>query len=118
MSLINKWILVKRNYKIPKIQSTELKKINKPKCPSVDTSAPLGRKKKASTSGEKVERGNGRDGGTSSCIGRGKRTKALRASRKNGNRQPQEIEGCGDPPECTKDLGGKRLLGIKGRHLS
>jgi hypothetical protein len=31
------------------------------------------------------------------------RTEALRASRKNGKRQPQEI-GWGDPPKCTKDL--------------
>jgi hypothetical protein len=32
------------------------------------------------------------------------------------NRQPQEI-GWGDPPECSRDLGGKRLSGIKGRDL-
>ena len=33
----------------------------------------------------------------------------MRSSRKNGNRQPQEIGGCGDPPECPRDLGGERL---------
>ena len=45
------------------------------------------------------------------------RTEALRASRKNGNRQPQEIGGWGDPPECTRDLGGERLSGLKGKDL-
>jgi hypothetical protein len=37
-------------YRIPKIQSTELIKVNKLKCPSEDASIPLGRKKKAITS--------------------------------------------------------------------
>ena len=41
-----------KKYRIPKIQSTELKKVNKLKCPSEDTSVPLGREKKAITSGE------------------------------------------------------------------
>ena len=40
-------------------------------------------------------------------------TEAQRDSRKNENRQPWEIGGWGDPPECTRDLGGERLLGIK-----
>ena len=39
-------------YRIPKIQSTELKKVNKLKCPSEDPSVSLGREKKAVTSGE------------------------------------------------------------------
>jgi hypothetical protein len=43
-------------YRIPKIQSTELKKVNKLKCPSKDTSVPLGREYKAITVG--------REGGT------------------------------------------------------
>jgi len=34
-------------YRISKIQSTELKKINKLKGPSEDTAVPLGREKKA-----------------------------------------------------------------------
>jgi hypothetical protein len=59
--LTNKWILAKKKkrkkkYRIPKIQSTELKKVNKLKCPSEDASVPLGREKKAITSG-----GGGRD---------------------------------------------------------
>ena len=37
----------KKKYRIPKIQSTELKKVNKLKCPSEDASVPLGREKKA-----------------------------------------------------------------------
>jgi hypothetical protein len=52
-------------YRIPKIQSTVLKKVNKLKYPSVDASVPLGREKKAITSkegwrdlGGKVVRGN------------------------------------------------------------
>ena len=66
------WILAKKKkkkYRIPKIQSTELKKLNKLKCPSEDASVPLGREKKAITSGEggrdlggKVDGGE-RDGG-------------------------------------------------------
>ena len=39
-------------YRITKIQSTELKKVNKLQCPSEDASVPLGREKKAITSGE------------------------------------------------------------------
>ena len=38
-----------KKYRIPKIQSIELKKVNKLKCPSKDTSVPLGRDKKAIT---------------------------------------------------------------------
>jgi hypothetical protein len=42
--------------------------------------------------------------------GVGDRTEALKASRKNGNRQPQEVGGVeGDLLECTGDLGGKSL---------
>jgi hypothetical protein len=52
-----------KKYRIPKIQSTELKKINKLKCPSVDTSVLLGRQKKAITS-RKGGRETGREGGT------------------------------------------------------
>jgi hypothetical protein len=48
-----------RPYKISKIQSTELTKLNKLKCPSEDASVPLGREKKAITNGE-----GGREGGT------------------------------------------------------
>jgi hypothetical protein len=44
---------------------------------------------------------------------------ALRASRKNGNRQPQEIGGWGGGTlECTRDLGGKRLRTQKGGTLN
>jgi hypothetical protein len=34
----------------------------------------------------------------------GNRTEALRASRKNGNRQTLGGRRCGDPIECTRDL--------------
>ena len=56
-----------KRYRIPKIQSTELKKLNKLKCPSEDASVPLGREKKAITSGE-----GGRDLG-GKVEGRGRR---------------------------------------------
>jgi hypothetical protein len=44
-------------------------------------------------------------------------TEALKASRKNVNRQPQEIGGWEDIPECTRDLGGERLSRHKRRNL-
>jgi hypothetical protein len=44
----------------------------------------------------------------------GKRTEALRASRKNTNRQPWEVGGWGHSLECTRDLGGERFSEIKG----
>jgi hypothetical protein len=61
-------MLVKQNktkqntqkYQIPKIQSTELKKVNKLKCPIEHTSVPLGREKKTITSGRE---GPGRESG-------------------------------------------------------
>ena len=58
-----------KNYRVPKIQSTELKKINKLKWPSEDTSVPLGREKKAFTSGEG---GKDLEGKLDQVAGRGK----------------------------------------------
>jgi hypothetical protein len=43
---------IPQKYRIPKIQSTEFKKVNKLKSPSEDASISLGREKKAITSGE------------------------------------------------------------------
>ena len=45
------------------------------------------------------------------CTRLGKGLKSLRASRKNGNRQLQEVGGWRDSPECTRDLGHERLRG-------
>jgi hypothetical protein len=42
----------RKKYRIPKIQSTEFKKVKKVKCPSEDASIPLGREKKAITRGK------------------------------------------------------------------
>jgi hypothetical protein len=42
----------KKTYRIHKITSTEFKRVNKLKCPSEDASVPLGRGKKAITSGK------------------------------------------------------------------
>ena len=47
-----------KKYRIPKIQSTELKKTNKLNCPNENASIPLGREKKAISSGGGVEGGN------------------------------------------------------------
>jgi hypothetical protein len=44
-------------------------------------------------------------------------TEALRANRRNGSRQPLKIGVWKDPPKCTRDLGGERLSGLKGRDL-
>jgi len=86
-------------YRIPKVQSIELKKVNKLKGPSEDTLVPLGRKKKATT---RVERrrdprgkkdGDGSERWTWSSIRWGKGTEALSASQKNRSKQPQEVGG-------------------------
>jgi hypothetical protein len=45
------YISQKKRHRIPRIQSTELKKVNKLKSPSEDASIPLGREKKAITGG-------------------------------------------------------------------
>jgi hypothetical protein len=45
-------LLLKFVFGTPKIQSTELKKVNKLKCSSKDASVPLGKEKKAITSGK------------------------------------------------------------------
>jgi hypothetical protein len=74
--LTNKWILPsplkKAMYRIPKIQHTELKKLNKLKCPSADTSVPPGREKKEITCGEgRKDLGGKVDGVGVVCGGRG-----------------------------------------------
>jgi hypothetical protein len=50
-------------------------------------------------------------------LGGWNRTEALRASRKNGKMQPQEVVDGRDLPECTRDLRGERLSGLKGMGL-
>jgi hypothetical protein len=55
-----------KKYRIPKIQSMELKTVNKLKGPRQDTSIPLGREKKTITGGVGMkalgwERGQGRE---------------------------------------------------------
>jgi hypothetical protein len=57
----------------------------------------------------------GRKGKHDLVLGRRKGLKSLRASRKNGNGQPRELGGSGDPLECTRDLVGERLSELKGR---
>ena len=105
-------ISLKNKYRIPKIQSTELKKVIKLMDPREDASVPLGREKKVITSWG----GGGAPGREPDLVSR-ERTEALRGNRKNGNRQPQEVGGWGHPPECTRDLGSERLLGLKRKDL-
>jgi hypothetical protein len=49
--------------------------------------------------------------------GEGIRAEALRASRKNGNRQTWEMRNRGNPLECARDLGGNRHTEHKERDL-
>jgi hypothetical protein len=96
-------------YRPPKTLSTELTKLNKLKNPSKDASVPLGREKKSTTRWEGGRELQGKEDGERReehdlVLGGEKGLKPLRASRKNGNRQLQEVGGWKDPPECTKDL--------------
>ena len=63
---------------------TELKKVNKLKCPSEDASIPLGREKKV---------GMDLVGKLDSGVGGNQSWYWVRTSTKNVNRQPQEIGG-------------------------
>lgn len=95
--LTSKWILAPppKKYRIPKIQSTELKKVNKVICPVRTSQFDLGGRRKESQVGRegRMWGRRRRERGIWSGIGWGKRTEALRAGRKNENRQPQEIGG-------------------------
>ena len=66
---------------------------------------------------EGVEAGSGEEGNLILVLGEEERTKALRTSRKNGNRQPGEVGDCGYTPECTRDMGSERVSRLKGRDL-
>jgi hypothetical protein len=90
--LTNKWILAphpprkkkkKPTHRIPRIQSTELKQVNKLKGPSEDTLIPLERVKKAIRGGEReggIRVGNGTGRGRvkhDQVLGGGKGLKSL-----------------------------------------
>jgi len=49
-----------------------------------------------------------------SGIGEGRKSETLKASRKNGNRWPQEEGGWEDGLECARDLGSERPSELKG----
>ena len=74
------------------MQSTELKKVNKPKGPSEDASITLGREKKANHREQRVGERSGGEGGKGNmiryCVGVGRQSEAPRARRMNGNMQP------------------------------
>jgi hypothetical protein len=84
--LTNKWILAhthtpQRKYRIPQIQSTKLRRVNKLKGPSEDVSVPLGREKKeiikregGNWEGKSAEGGGGE---TDLVLGEGKELKPL-----------------------------------------
>ena len=89
-------------YRIPRIQSTDLKMVNKQKDSSEDASISLGREKKAITGmvvqgkvslGEGTGRGKGEH---DQVLGVGVRNEAMKANKKNGNRQPLEMGGGGN----------------------
>jgi hypothetical protein len=73
--LTNKWLLAKKKkkYTICKIQSRELKKLNKLNCASKDALVPLGSEEKAITSGEGGREGSGRKSGQGGRIWWGER---------------------------------------------
>jgi hypothetical protein len=73
----------------------------------------LGERRKQSQGGERE--GPGRESGwareSDLVLGGRKGLKPLWASRKNENRQPQEVESWRNPPECTRDLKVERRTG-------
>jgi hypothetical protein len=50
-------------------------------------------------------------------LGEGKGLKPRGPAKDYGSRILQEVGGWGNPPKCPRDLGAKRLSGIKGRNL-
>ena len=105
----------KKKYRIPKIQATELKKVNKPKGPGEDASVPHGRDHKVGREGSTREGKGMGGGGKRNMIWYWvrERTEVLIASRRNGNMQLWEVGGWGHPPESTRNPGGKRLSRLK-----
>jgi hypothetical protein len=118
--------------RIPKLQFTELKNSQQAEVPKWEWLSPTweeeennhkwggregGRERTGRENGQGTRVSSEGERRSWSGIGWGKRTEALRASRKNGNRQSQEIGGWGHPPECTRDLEGERLSGLKGIDL-
>ena len=86
-----------KKHRIPRVQATELEKINKLKSPSEDASISLGReriviigvgKEGETLLGKWTRRGRGEH---DQVLGGENRTEVLRASRKNQNRQPRKV---------------------------
>jgi hypothetical protein len=116
--LTNKWILAKKKKKQTKKKvqntqntATELKKVNKLKCPSENSSFPLGRENKAVTSGEggrelgrKVDGGRGKRG-TSIWYWMREKTETLRASRKKWEQATSENKRWGVTPRMHQRPG-------------
>ena len=96
------------------MQSIELK-VNKLKEPSEDVSIPLGSEKKSL--GVREGPGWGED------LGRGKGEQdqvwvwGIGGPKKGWKQATLRGRRWGDPLECTRDLGGERLSGFKGRNL-
>jgi hypothetical protein len=106
-----------KKYRIPRIQFIELRKVNKRSAQVRKPQSHLGERRKQS---QEVKGGRERSGWGrgkvkhDQVLGGGGRREALRASKMNGNMQPR---GWGDPLECTRDLGGKRLSELRRRDL-
>ena len=117
--LTNKWILAKK-YRIHRIKSTELKKVNKLKDPSEDGSIPLGREKKSNPREQ-------RHGGSWVGKGLGGERNMINYWGKAGLKPwgpAERMEICnldgrklGDFLECSRHLGSERLSGPKRRDL-
>jgi len=110
----------KKRKKVWNTQDTvhRTQKAKKLKGPNEYNSVPIGERNHKVVGGRrflggKVNSGRG-ERGTWSGIGWGKRTEALRVSRKNENRQPWELGGRENPPECARDQGRGRLRTQRG----
>ena len=102
---------------------TELKKVDKPKGPSEDASISLGREKKTITGvrgREKPGWKGGQSGEEGNMIryGVGEQERSPEGQQKESKLATSGGRRWGDSPECTRDLGGERLSGLKGRDLS
>jgi hypothetical protein len=112
-----------KKYKIPRIQSTDFKKVNKQKGPSEDASLLLGRKKKAEDRGREgpgwETEGEGGTGPSMAMGGWGKRQERSPEGQqkewKYATLGDEKLEG--GPLESSRGLRSERLSELKGKDL-